>query len=65
MAWAQYVLNEFIDNCLDAQDSRKDFHYSWILLLLSMVLYGGPLRVLNDLLGMDMDLNASLIPSVA
>ena len=38
MAWAQYLPNEFIGYCLDSQDSMKEFHYSWILLLLAMVL---------------------------
>jgi hypothetical protein len=38
MAWARYVMNKFIDDFLDAQNSGKEFHYSWILLLLSMVL---------------------------
>jgi hypothetical protein len=39
MAWAQYLPNEFIGYCLDSQDSMKEFHYSWILLLLAMVLW--------------------------
>jgi hypothetical protein len=42
MAWAHYILNEFIDDFLDAQNLGKDFHYSWILLLLAMVLWKAP-----------------------
>jgi hypothetical protein len=42
MAWAQYVLNEFIDDFLDTHNSNKEFHYSWILLLLAMVLWQPP-----------------------
>jgi hypothetical protein len=42
MAWAQYIMNEFIDDFLDAQNSKKKFHYSWILPLHSMVLWQHP-----------------------
>jgi hypothetical protein len=42
MAWAWYVLNYFIDDCLYSQDFEKNIFYSWILLLLAMVLWRPP-----------------------
>jgi hypothetical protein len=42
MEWDRYLLNEFIDDFLDAQNFGKEFHYSWILLLLAMVLWHPP-----------------------
>jgi hypothetical protein len=40
--WACYILNKFIDDFMDAQNLEKYFHYSWILLLLAMVLWKAP-----------------------
>lgn len=28
MCWAQYLMNEFIQDCIEAQDLGKEFHYS-------------------------------------
>jgi hypothetical protein len=42
MAWACYLLNEFVDDCLEAQDFDKEFHYSWVILLIAMILWSTP-----------------------
>jgi len=38
MWWAQYLMNEFIQDCMEVQE----FHYSWVLLLLEMILWKAP-----------------------
>lgn len=38
----------FVDNFLDVQDLGKYFYYSWILLLLTMILWKAPLAHEND-----------------
>jgi hypothetical protein len=48
MDWVRYLLNEFVDNFLEAQDLGKEFHYSWILLLLTMILWKPPPSHKND-----------------
>jgi hypothetical protein len=42
MVWAMYLLNEFIDDCLEAQDLDKEFHYWPMLLLIVMILWRPP-----------------------
>lgn len=35
-------MNECIEDYVDAQDMRKEFHYSWIILLLAMMVWRHP-----------------------
>jgi hypothetical protein len=49
MVWGCYILNEFIEDFLDSKNLGKEFHYSWIFLLLAMVLWKA-LKALNELL---------------
>jgi hypothetical protein len=42
MAWAPYLFKEFVTDFLNAQDEVKEFHYSWVLLLLGMALWKPP-----------------------
>jgi hypothetical protein len=37
LSWAPYLLNLFLDDCKDTQDLGKKFHYSWILILISLI----------------------------
>jgi hypothetical protein len=42
MAWEHYLLNEFVDDCLEAQNLGKEFHYNWVILLIAMILWRPP-----------------------
>jgi hypothetical protein len=35
--WASYLLNQFLLDCYDAQDNGTKFHYSWMIILISLV----------------------------
>jgi hypothetical protein len=37
MSWAPYLLNSFLEDCKDTQDWGSEFHYSWLLILISLV----------------------------
>jgi hypothetical protein len=52
MAWERYLLNEFVWDFLEAQDLGKEFHYSYILLLLTMILWKPPQDHKYDIVGM-------------
>jgi hypothetical protein len=34
--WAQYLLNQFLLDCRDAQDNGTEFHYSWLMILVAL-----------------------------
>lgn len=34
--WVMYLLNEFVEDCHEAQDQVHPFHYSWLLILIVM-----------------------------
>jgi len=36
LSWASYLLNLFLEYCRDVQDGGTEFHYSWILILISL-----------------------------
>lgn len=40
--WAQYFCKEFLLNFCEAQDDGKAFHYTWLLLLISVVVWRLP-----------------------
>ena len=35
--WALYLLNQFNDDCIAAQDQNQPFHYTWLLILIGFV----------------------------
>jgi hypothetical protein len=35
--WAPYILNQFLIDCIDAQDNGTKLHYSWLIILISLV----------------------------
>jgi len=35
--WEPYLLNQFLIDYMDAQDNGTDFHYSWLLILITFV----------------------------
>jgi hypothetical protein len=35
--WAPYLLNFFLGDCKDAQDLGTKFHYSWLLMLITIM----------------------------
>jgi len=37
LSLAPYLLNMFLDDCRDAQDRGTKFHYSWILILITLI----------------------------
>jgi hypothetical protein len=37
VGWATYLLNLFLVDCKDAWDFRMEFHYSWFLMLISLM----------------------------
>ena len=37
LSWDSYLLNLFLDDCKDVQDLGTKFHYSWILILISIM----------------------------
>jgi hypothetical protein len=39
LSWALYLLNLFLEDCKDVQDLGKTFHYSWLLVLISLVIW--------------------------
>jgi hypothetical protein len=40
--WAPYLLNMFLDNCKDMQDLGIKFHYSWLLILIALIIWKEP-----------------------
>jgi len=42
MSLALYLQDEFVVGCLKVQEQGKYFHYSWVLLLLAMILWKLP-----------------------
>ena len=41
--WLQFLLNELIDDVDQAQEEpRAEFHYSWLLILISFILWSNP-----------------------
>jgi hypothetical protein len=39
LIWASYLLNLFFEDCKDAQDFGTKFHYSWLLILIALVVW--------------------------
>jgi len=37
LSWAPYLLNLFLDECKDAQDWGTEFHYSWMVILITLI----------------------------
>lgn len=42
MSWAYFLVEEFQMDCLDAQEKRSPFHYSWLLILIALMGWGEP-----------------------
>jgi hypothetical protein len=42
LSCAPYLLNLFLDNCKDVQDLGIEFHYSWLLILIAMIVWKEP-----------------------
>jgi hypothetical protein len=37
LRWVMYLLNLFFEDCRDAQDLGTEFHYSWLLILITLI----------------------------
>jgi hypothetical protein len=37
--WAPYLLNFFLDDCKDVQDLGTKFHYSWLMILIDLIIW--------------------------
>jgi hypothetical protein len=42
MNWAQYLVNQLEIDCKEAQDQGYDFHFSWILILITFIAWELP-----------------------
>jgi hypothetical protein len=42
MSWASFLLNQFLIDCMEAQDKGMEFHYSWLLLLITLAAWKEP-----------------------
>ena len=40
--WCLYLLNQFMDDCKDAQESNQLFHCSWLIILMVFVSWKEP-----------------------
>jgi hypothetical protein len=37
MNWATFLVNQFLQDCIEAQEKGTKFHYAWILILIVLV----------------------------
>jgi hypothetical protein len=42
MNWVSYLVNEIEKDCCEAQDHGYEFHFSWLLVLISFVTWQMP-----------------------
>jgi hypothetical protein len=42
MSWAPFLLNQFLLDCTEAQDKGMEFHYPWLLILISFTAWEEP-----------------------
>jgi hypothetical protein len=40
MSWAPFLLNQFLLDCAESQDKGMEFHYPWLLILISFTAWG-------------------------
>jgi len=40
--WSRYLCQEFLENCREAQDETKSFHYAWMLFSIVLVAWELP-----------------------
>jgi hypothetical protein len=37
MNWATFLVNQFLTDCIEAQEKGTKFHYAWLLILIALV----------------------------
>jgi hypothetical protein len=37
MNWATFLVNQFLTDCIEAQEKGIEFHYAWLLILIALV----------------------------
>jgi hypothetical protein len=37
MNWATFLVNQFLQDCIEVQEKGTKFHYAWILILIVLV----------------------------
>jgi hypothetical protein len=37
MNWATFLVNQFLQDCIEAQEKGTKFHYAWLLILIALV----------------------------
>jgi hypothetical protein len=42
MTWASYLVNQLEKNCREAQDQVYEFHFSWLLILITFISWEMP-----------------------
>lgn len=42
MAWASFLANEFMEGCFEAQENNSNFHYVWLLVLITLEIWRPP-----------------------
>ena len=40
--WCQFLLNELLQDAIDAHEKGRAFHYSWMLILISFIAWSDP-----------------------
>jgi hypothetical protein len=42
MNWASYLVNQLEQDCREAQDQGYEFHFSWLLILITFIAWEMP-----------------------
>jgi hypothetical protein len=42
MNWANFLRNQFLQDCTEAQEKGTEFHYAWLLILVALVRWKEP-----------------------
>jgi hypothetical protein len=37
MNWEKFLVNQFLQDCTEAQEKGTEFHYTWLLILIALV----------------------------
>ena len=40
--WCLYLLNQFMEDCIETQEYNQPFHYNWLLVLMAFVMWKEP-----------------------
>jgi hypothetical protein len=43
MNWATFLVNQFLQDCTEAQEKGIEFHYAWFFILIALVGWKEPM----------------------